>query len=134
MYILLSQAVILCSYLNHLSKKILIMILKNGFNSPSDQTNILTTLILFINKTHRFYSIFGFYLVGLKVSFSSCFKDVLWQVVYDEHSWCFLIRNFLLYFNSLLLFLYYSASSAPFFFKPLVSGYLNPFFICPFRS
>ena len=64
----LTKLCICCSYINRISKKLLIMILKNGFNSQSDWTNNSTTLIPFINKTPRFSPIFGFSLVGSNVS------------------------------------------------------------------
>ena len=83
-----------CSYLSNVNKKVLKAAIK--FSILLDQQ--LNNIHHFINKIHRFSLIFGFSLVGLKF-FSSCFKEVIWQVAYIERFWCFFIMSFLLYFN-----------------------------------
>ena len=56
----LTKLCICCSYLNRISKKLLIMILKNGFNSQSDWTNNSTTLTPLSIKLPGFLQYLGF--------------------------------------------------------------------------
>ena len=117
-----------CSYLSNMNKKVLKAAIK--FSILLDQQ--LNNIHHFINKIHRFSLIFGFSLVGLKF-FSSCFKEVIWQVAYIERFWCFFIMSFLLYFN-FFTFLISFYQFFHFFFEPIATGQLKPFFNYLFRS
>ena len=75
---------------------------RNLIDSPSDWINSWTSITFSLKL--RFFSMFRFSWVSLKVFFSSCFEEVLRYVTCSEIFWWIFIMIF--YFTSLYFLLY----------------------------
>ena len=88
---------------------------RNLIDSPSDWINSWTSITFSLKL--RFFSMFRFSWVSLKVFFSSCFEEVLRYVTCSEIFLVNLYHDFLLYFTLLFTLLV-----LPCFYEPLALG------------